>query len=46
MKVDETIRTGVRVALRAVLPALLGALGAMVAVVAPIHFQTFCAGLA
>ena len=46
MKIDDAMRSVVRVALRSVLPAVLGALGAIVAVVAPIHFQAFCAGLA
>lgn len=46
MKLDDSIRPIVRVAVRSVLPAVLGALGAMVAVLAPIQFQAFCAGLA
>lgn len=45
MKLDDAIRPLIRVAFRSVLPAVLGALGAMVAVLAPIQFEAFCAGV-
>ena len=45
MKFDDSIRPLVSVLVRSVLPAVLGALGAMVAVLAPIHFNAFCAGV-